>query len=120
MPKVKKIRSAALASQSVRHEPLGQVIQDDANRDKYAANRQQRRSKGRDEDNVNEDGNNLLDEKTSARILKLSKMQRLEVDGEEERRRAQARNNGAETMPDSDDEDFPEEEGFLEGDYDGE
>eukprot|EP00428_Durinskia_dybowskii_P003751 CAMPEP_0170310404 /NCGR_PEP_ID=MMETSP0116_2-20130129/55686_1 /TAXON_ID=400756 /ORGANISM="Durinskia baltica, Strain CSIRO CS-38" /LENGTH=43 /DNA_ID= /DNA_START= /DNA_END= /DNA_ORIENTATION= len=37
MPKVKKIRSSALQSQKARHEPLGQVIEGDEIRGKYAA-----------------------------------------------------------------------------------
>jgi len=113
MPKIKKIRSAALASQSARHEPLGQTIQDDENRNKYASTRGIRRRSGLDE---GEDDNiQLLDEKSSDRILKLSKEQRFEVEAEEEMRRQKSRREGKSDMvePDSDDEEEEDDEGLL-------
>jgi essential nuclear protein 1 len=116
MPKVRKIRTAALNSQSARHEPLGQVIQDDANRDKVVV------QKGRRLDN-NEDGDltegRLLDEKTSQRILDLSHTQQLEMDAEDEvtRRRNQQASKGRGNA-DSDDEDEEFEEESVLGDQD--
>ena len=113
MPKIKKIRSAALASQSVRHEPLGQTIQDDENRNKFASTRGiRRRSAGEDGEDENI---RLLDEKSSERILKLSKEQRFEVEAEEEIRRQKSRKQGHSDMvvPDSDDEDEEEESALL-------
>lgn len=97
MPKVKKIRAAALVGQEERHQPLGQTIQDDANRNKYAASKSS--GKGRpDEDNEE----NLLDERASKRIMELSRSQQLEVEAEEDRSR---RKNLMKGVVDSDDED---------------
>ena len=45
MPKAKKIRSNALTSQNARHEPLGQVIEGDSMRGKYAPPSRGRRKK---------------------------------------------------------------------------
>lgn len=81
MPKVKKIRSAALESQQARHEPLGQVIEGDKLRGKYAApirvGRKQRGSKEEDEE--------YLDPKTSKKILELAEQQEREMNAEEHR-----------------------------------
>lgn len=116
MPKIKKIRSAALAAQTERHEPLGQVLQDDENRHKYASAASVRkhfknRGGGNNDDN---DGSEFLDEKTSARILELSKQQQAELDAEEELQRHKQRglekSNSEMVVPDSDDEDDAQDE----------
>jgi hypothetical protein len=110
MPKVKRIRAAALAlSTSTRQAPLGQVIQDDENRGKYASitSRRTKRRKD-DEDHVDE----FFDEKTSRRILELSRDQQLEEEAEGERQQRkkdhvnpQTKPNAKEIMENSDDED---------------
>lgn len=118
MPKIKKIRAAALTAKSVRHEPLGQAIQDDANRDKYAASRKnRRRSKPADD----EDELQLMDPKSSEKILKMSKEQRLEMEAEVERRQRKSRQHHSERMPDSDEEEEEEEvSGLIDAEYDEE
>ena len=105
MPKVKKIRAAALSVQQTRHAPLGQVLQDDEDRGKYAAVGRYRLkpNKGRDEEN----DSLLLDEKTSKRILDLSREQQLEIDREDERQRR--RKGGLQEAADSSDEEEYEE-----------
>ncbi|KAL7536541.1 hypothetical protein ACHAXR_007228, partial [Thalassiosira sp. AJA248-18] len=68
---------------STRHAPLGQVIQDDANRGKFATRKvgiEGRR--GNDDDNDEEI--ELLDEKTSQKILNLGREQQREMMQEEE------------------------------------
>ena len=70
-----------------RHAPLGQVIADDENRSKYATVRSRHRggessSKRSQLEDTNED---LLDEKSTQRILKLGKEQMLEIELEEQR-----------------------------------
>jgi len=116
MPKIKKIRSAALAAQTVRHEPLGQVLQDDENRHKYASAasvRKHFKNRGNTNDD-NNDGAEFLDAKTSARILALSKQQQAEVDAEEalqrHKQRGVEKSNKEMVVPDSDDEDDGEDE----------
>ena len=109
MPKIKKPRTAAaLTSQTVRHEPLGQTIQDDENRRKYASSRTSRR-RGRGEDAEE----SFLDEKTSGRILKLSKEQRLEMEAEERREARKNQKVMDKIVPDSDDEEDEEEQQIL-------
>lgn len=107
MPKVKKIRAAALASQQARHEPLGQVIESDKQRGKYAApvrfGRKQRDGQQAEEE--------FLDAKTSQKILKLSEEQEREIHAEEHREhlRKNRSNRDKGTALDSDDEDEEEE-----------
>ena len=67
--------------QSTRHAPLGQVIQDDANRDRYASIKKLPRATNRDDDDI-ETPEELLDVKTSKRILELSREQMREVEQE--------------------------------------
>lgn len=83
MPKAKKIRSSALESKAVRHDPLGQVIQDDANREKYAVvtGRVKHSRHGQGE---NEEIDDAVDAKTSKKIMELSHSQQLEMQAEEE------------------------------------
>lgn len=81
MPKQKRIRSAALSAQASRHAPLGQTIVEHENRDKFAVvrNRRNKYDKGEEEEE-------LLDEKTTQRILNLGRQQRLEIEAEEQRK----------------------------------
>jgi hypothetical protein len=81
MPKVKKIRAPALVSQQARHEPLGQVIEGDALRGKYAAPMRGRRKLRKNEEGEDE----FLDDKTSKRILDMTGEQELEMEAEERR-----------------------------------
>lgn len=117
MPKVKKIRSAALTSQAARHEPLGQVIQEDASRNKVVAQKGRRPNTTQDADDETE--GRMLDEKTSKRILDLSQAQQLEVDAEEElaRRKNQQTPKGRRTV-DSDEEEDDFEDESVSGDDD--
>ena len=107
MPKVKKIRSAALESQQARHEPLGQVIEGDALRGKYAAPIRVGR-KQRDIETEEE----YLDPKTTQKILKLSKEQELEYEAEKQQAWLKQRRpeRGQQTTFDSDEEIIEEEE----------
>jgi essential nuclear protein 1 len=79
MPKVKKIRAAALESKAVQHEPLGQALAEDANRGKYATAKPRRPNAP---DASAEDAASLLDPQTSRRIVDLSKEQQLELQAE--------------------------------------
>jgi len=81
MPKQKRIRSAALSARATRHAPLGQTILEDENRNKFALVKN--RCKKRCELPEDNDDEELLDEKTSKRILILSKQQQLEIEAEE-------------------------------------
>mmetsp|Transcript_7332 Transcript_7332/g.12770 ORF Transcript_7332/g.12770 Transcript_7332/m.12770 type:complete len:459 (+) Transcript_7332:142-1518(+) len=81
MPKVKKLRAPALESQQARHEPLGQVIEGDALRGKYAAPSRGRRKPKKGSKTDEE----YLDEKTSKRILDMSKEQQMEDEIEEQK-----------------------------------
>ena len=112
MPKIKKIRAAALTSQSARHEPLGQAIQNDENRNKYASTRGLRRGRNDNDDGIDGSEFHLMDAKSSQKILKLSKEQRLEVEAEEEIQMQKNRKQGHSDMvvPDSDDEEEEEQE----------
>ena len=110
MPKVKRIRAAALDAQQMRHAPLGQVIQDDENRGKYAVVRvSKNRAKG---NNDEEDADELLDEKTSKRILEMSREQQLEIEAEEERERRNRSSQKA-SVVDSDEEEEDAESVLL-------
>lgn len=116
MPKVKKaIRAPALASRKARHDPLGQVIEGDAIRGKYAAP-----SRGRNKTKKNEGTEEeFLDEKTTKKILDLTKEQQVDLEVEHHRE-WQRKNQNQQTIPalDSDDEENEEvEEVFIdEGD----
>ena len=125
MPKEKKKTARALIGQSTRHAPLGQTIRDDEDRAKYATIKTRRG--GIDKYDSDDDGNEeLLDERTSRRILELSREQQLEVEAEAEERAAHSRSRGAGTEQwgprslsrgdDSSDEEEKEEELVLDGD----
>jgi essential nuclear protein 1 len=107
MPKVKKtIRAAALDTQAERHKPLGQSIQDDTNRDKYASSKNRRNNRDDDED----DNEQFFDEGVSKKILDLSVQQQLEIEAEEDIARRKIRQQG---VLDSDDEEEAEVESVL-------
>lgn len=72
---------SSLVGQSTRHAPLGQVIQEDANRGKYATASTRNKNSGNASDDEN--GEELLDEKTSRKILEMSRAQLAEVEAEE-------------------------------------
>ena len=81
MPKAKKLRAPALDSQDVRHEPLGQVIDGDAQRgSKYALSTGRRK---RTKDGAGE--GEFLDEKTSRKIMEMSREQQIEEEIDEQR-----------------------------------
>jgi essential nuclear protein 1 len=110
MTKVKKIRSAALTAQSVRHAPLGQVLVEDEYRQKYAVvrNRQKSTQKGNDaEDGKEDDDDVLLDERTTKKILQLSREQQMEIQQEEEKQEQEELNRRRRltTRMDDDDDD---------------
>lgn len=118
MPKVKKIRSAALVGQTTRHAPLGQQIQDDEDHGKFAMVGTRTKRNRRGDENMDE----LYDEKTSRRILELGREQQMEMEREEEE---QARRNRVsegnarrqhEAAMDSSDEEEEEESVLLQDD----
>lgn len=119
MPKQKKIRAPALSSQRARQEPLGQVIDGDETRGKYATPvRARRRAK---ELNGGKGEEEFLDPKTSHKILTLSREQQLQVELEEQQERArqqrqrqQSQQQQQKGMIDSDDEDEEEEDDEVE------
>mmetsp|Transcript_3556 Transcript_3556/g.4806 ORF Transcript_3556/g.4806 Transcript_3556/m.4806 type:complete len:463 (-) Transcript_3556:198-1586(-) len=91
MPKEPKKNVGAAVGRSMRHAPLGQVIQTDENRGKYAPIR----SRAAKKDGGSDDEEDLLDERVSRNILQLSREQQLEVEAEESRKRAKARGRTA-------------------------
>ena len=121
MPKVKKpIRAAALrATKAARHDPLGQVVLDDANKKKYAKVSGRRTKGDKKKDRraqtagaaEDDEERHLLDEKASNRILELSQAQQLEMEAEEEiERRRRRKQQNVQKFQDSDDEDDDNEE----------
>lgn len=88
MPKEqKKVKIGA----SSRHAPLGQVIQDDDNRGKYATSKRVigsatgSKQKHNNNNNTNDEyDEELLDERTSRKILELGREQQMEIMQEEE------------------------------------
>ena len=81
MPKVKKLKAPALESQQVRHEPLGQVIEGDSQRGSKYAPSTGRRKRRKDQAGEGE----FLDEKTSRKILEMSREQQIEEEIDEQR-----------------------------------
>ena len=100
--------------ESTRHAPLGQVIMDDESRKTYAAMRATARGSRLSKDGEMEA--DMMDEKTSRRILALSQMQREEIEAEAQqnmqRQRQATRNNraGESSNEENSDEDIEEEE----------
>ncbi|KAL7461985.1 hypothetical protein ACHAXS_002389 [Conticribra weissflogii] len=98
MPKEpkKKTSSTTAIGKSTRHAPLGQVIQQDANRGKYATMKKLPRPSSRRDDDDDDDGLNgaeqLLDEKMSKKILDLSRAQQREMEEEQEEEERRKRN----------------------------
>eukprot|EP00980_Cylindrotheca_fusiformis_P015442 scaffold4343_cov144-Cylindrotheca_fusiformis.AAC.20 len=110
MPKAKKIRSSALASQEVRHEPLGQVIDGDSMRGKYAPpSRGRRKTK-----NIGDGEAEFLDEKTSRKILDMTKDQQHEMELEDHLERQKRQSQQFQGIVDSDEEDVEVDEVLVE------
>lgn len=102
MPKDKKRN---IIGNSKRHAPLGQVIADDENKSKYATVRS-RPTKNQDERNDLHDESGvgeILDEKTSKRILDLGREQLLEIEMEEQQEMNRRKVNAAKTRRVKDD-----------------
>ena len=84
MPKEPKKKVSM--GRSTRHAPLGQVMHDDETRGRYAVSRKShmdRRRDGGDRDGDDGGESELLDERTSRRIMELSRDQQREVAEEE-------------------------------------
>lgn len=109
MPKAKKIRSNALTSQNARHEPLGQVIEGDSMRGKYAPPSRGRRKKKNGE-SVEEE---FLDDKTSKRILDMTNEQNAEIEIEERLAIQRKLDRQSNVVLDSDEEEVETEEIFI-------
>jgi hypothetical protein len=108
MPKAKKLRAPALESKQVRHEPLGQAIEGDILRGKYAAPSRGRRKQS----NQGAQNEEYLDEKTSKKILDMSREQQMEEEIDEQRKwhsGGKQRNNSS-MSNDNDYDDSDEEE----------
>lgn len=98
MPKVSK-KSTNKSSQDIgggglltskRHLPLGQVLLEDVHQNKYAMSKPKTYTKASTEQQRNEDGEeDLLDEKTSRRILQLGALQQREEELELEQQKRQ-------------------------------
>jgi essential nuclear protein 1 len=126
MPKVKKMTRTAFSSSGARqqHEPLGQEIQKDVNRQLYAvpSGRQKKKQRAATDDGGGHEGSEVnqavvLDEKSSRRILELSRAQQLEMAArehdEQQRRRTAPRATSLKSQDDSqsdDDDDENDEE----------
>jgi hypothetical protein len=111
MPKAKKLRAPALESKQARQEPLGQVIEGDALRGKYAAP-----SRGRHKlRNGGAEHEEYLDEKTSKKILDMSREQQMEEEIEEQRAwtRKSHRPQQNKMVDDSDEEEEEEVEEII-------
>lgn len=119
MPKVKKIRASALTSLQVRQEPLGQVLEGDENKHKYAAP-----IRGRRKEKSSQEDEEYLDPKTSKKILDLTREQQLQMQAEEEqlqlrknrREQQQQQQSGVVDSDDEEEEDEAIEEVSLEDD----
>ena len=91
MPKVKKLKAPALESLNIRHEPLGQVIEGDSLRGKYAPSISGRRQRRKEDQTrrrgaeVGGDDDGFLDEKSSQRIIEMSRTQQIEEEIHEQR-----------------------------------
>ena len=82
MPKAQKDKMSTKIGQSTKHAPLGQVIQDDINRNKYATRKISgmafsRRMNDNSDDEEGEE--EMLDEKTSRKIIDMGLEQQREV-----------------------------------------
>ena len=110
MPKTKKIRAAALEGKYARHDPLGQVIANDANQSKYASQNSRRSNRRSATNKGQHDDDGLLDSETSRKILEIGKQQQLEIQAEEyaERRIKRQEHDSRPQNNDSDDDDEEE------------
>jgi hypothetical protein len=100
-----------MASQEERHEPLGQVIEGDSLRGKYAAP-----IRGRTKKQSGTNGEAYLDEKSTQQILDMTKEQELEMQAEEQNdwRQKNQQEKGHQAALDSDEEEEEEiEEVFI-------
>lgn len=79
-----------MESQQVRHEPLGQVIEGDANRGRYAVPSRGRQKRGNSKQVAMQE--EYLDEKISKKILDMSREQSLEEEMQEQREWRRERN----------------------------
>jgi len=108
MPKEPK-RKASSSGEGPRHAPLGQVIREDSDRGKFATMKRapgsgirhasgSRWNKDADEggDADGEGGEELLDERTSKKILELGRVQRMEMEAEEQGARVRRETQGRE------------------------
>ena len=127
MPKEPKKNRSAAIGKSTRHAPLGQVIQDDANRGKYATRKvpgiSSSNSKGNNADIDREDNEiGLLDEKTSKKILDMGREQQREIELEEEQvqRRKQRQGTSSSSNDDSSDEESDDDNSNNEEEYEEE
>ena len=125
MPKEKKFNNPNKTT--LRHAPLGQVYAEDENKSKYATIRSVPRGgkKKRITDDQDEyDKETLLDEKTSRKILELSKEQMLEVELEEQQKRfherkGSNRRQNDDSSEEEDEDDFEDEDnGDMEEEHD--
>ena len=107
MPKAKKLRAPALTSQQVRHEPLGQTIEGDSQRGSKYAPSTSRRKRRKDHAGDGE----YLDEKTSRKILEMSREQQIEEEIDEQRSWHRKKEKDAQfnKLGDSDDEEDDDE-----------
>lgn len=122
MPKEKRKKNIG---NSTRHAPLGQVIADDENRSKYATVR----SRPEGADSAYDEaltGEEVLDEKTSRRILELGKDQLLEIEMEEQndvqrrRNKNSSRSGANDDSSDDDDEGDDMDSASITGDFEDE
>ena len=117
MPKVqKKIRANAL-TQKIRHEPLGQVLEGDESRKKYAVptrGRRKERQVRREENKEKEDEETeYVDDKTAQKILQMTREQRYELqlqDHIEQRRQTKERQLQRQPKQQQDPQDSDEED----------
>lgn len=116
MPKEKRKN---IIGNSQRHAPLGQVIADDENRSKYATVRSRPRGADSSKKADYDEGEGLLDEKTSRRIFELGREQLLEMEMEEQQyemeRRKNKYSNSRSNENDSSDEEDDMDSGSLIG-----
>ena len=102
MPKEAKNKTSTKIGQSTKHAPLGQVIQDDINRNKYATRKisgmafSRRMNAADDEDGEGEEEmeEEMLDEKTSRKIIDMGIEQQREVMEEDIAAMQRVVNNG--------------------------
>jgi essential nuclear protein 1 len=82
----KSAASTTVVTSRERHAPLGQVIQDDINRNKFATRKvsgsafSRGRANNNDDDDDDDEEGMMLDEKTSRRILDIAHEQRQEME----------------------------------------